>query len=485
MNLKLKNFTKDSLYYGIGDGLGRLTSILLLPILSRIFMPSDYGIIDLLTASYAFFFVVINLNVLSGFQKFFYQVSGKQKRILVTTVIATLLFFVLLVSVLLVIFSEKLSLIFFGKRDYACAIAILSSCLPFEMLYNSLLMLLRLQRKAILFSVMNITRIIFVTMATYICVVILTTGISGVFIAKIISLSTISIGLLIIQRHEFTTKFNFKAFKNVFFFSLPGHPSLIIKSIMDVLPRYILSYYSTLTAVGLFGVAFRISKTLDMYINAFNRAWNPFAFLNAGKPDEKYLYEKIFKLYSASLIFFGIILTLFAKEALIILTPAKYHSAFILVGGICFYLAVRGVILIFSTAFYTINMVKHTSYLNLIHIMTFIPCAMLLVPRYNVYGLIIAMDIGIIIYFLCYMIMTIINFKFFIPFKKLALFLVVGALGVACLNHLIIPFWEDLLLKILFTFIYLILLYLLLLDKNEKNIIQKKIYFILKKLPAN
>ena len=88
---KLKGLAKDTLLYGLGDSLRRITGIILVPILSRIFVPADYGIIDLLSISYNFTLLAIGFNLLTGLQKFYFERTGEQRRILVSSVILGLI----------------------------------------------------------------------------------------------------------------------------------------------------------------------------------------------------------------------------------------------------------------------------------------------------------------------------------------------------------------------------------------------------------
>jgi O-antigen/teichoic acid export membrane protein len=92
---KLKSFTKDSLVYGVGDALGRLVSLVMLPILSRAFLPADYGAIDLLTVGYAFILIGISLNINPGITKNYYTMNGTERKRLVSSAS----FFTLLISI--------------------------------------------------------------------------------------------------------------------------------------------------------------------------------------------------------------------------------------------------------------------------------------------------------------------------------------------------------------------------------------------------
>lgn len=413
MNSKLREFAKDSVLYSLGDWLSKLGSLILVPILSRIFLPSDYGLIDLLNTSYAFLLIVVSLNMDAGLQKFFYQREGRERNTLVSSSILFRLIFSGLISATVLISSRDLSMLVFSTSEYASVIFLLALILPMEDLYSQLMLLLRLDRKAISFSVYNISQIVISPILTYLCVVVLRQNILGVFMARFANIAIMSLLLLVQQRSYFTTAIRMREAIQLMKFSLPGLPDIVQLNIMNLLPRYLLAGFSTLTAVGLFGIADRIAKTIDMFKTAFNRAWNPFAFSNAGKEDEKYLYEKIFKLFALFLLLLVITLTFFAREILALLTPPKYHSAATLVGGLCVYYALRALTLVYSTGLYSANKVAHTSLMSTIQLAVFTSSALLLIPRFGVAGLVLSLDVAMGINFICYALTV----KKYFPFK--------------------------------------------------------------------
>lgn len=243
MNDKLSGFAKDSLLYGLGDGLGQLGSIILLPILSRIFLPADYGIIDLLTVSYGFLLITIRFNILTGLQKFYYLTTGEERRVLVTSVLLALTAFSSFIAILVAQFSRDISVLSFDTQVYYIPITILACCLPLETLSISLLLLLRLKRRAVVFSLYNIITIVLTVSLTFACVVWLETGIKGIFIARITTFGILVPCLLFQQRDEVIRKVNVKSFWNLLAFAMPGHPSILMASLLNVIPIYTGSFF--------------------------------------------------------------------------------------------------------------------------------------------------------------------------------------------------------------------------------------------------
>ena len=452
---KILGFSKDTIIYGIGDGLGKLVALVMLPILSRVFIPSEYGIIDLLTVSYTFILFISRLGISSGIQRYYYLRSEEYSKRMISSTVFFIIPIQCLLTLCLITFAIPLSNLLPDSSNKQLSIIILALCLPVEQMLNFLVLLLRLDRMPAFFSAANIARIIITPLLTYILVVPLNKGIPGVFMAKIIALALITGCLMFVLRKKFTTKINFKIFKEVFLFSFPGFPGLLIKQILPLLPRYLLALYSPMAAVGLFGIAFRVASTMKLYVTSFNRAWNPFAYSNAGSPDEKKLYEIVFKYFGASLIIFCTTLSLFAKEVITVLTPEKYHSAYTLVPGISMYFGIEGLILVLSTILYTNEKVIWTSYLNIIQIIIFFISGFILIPVYNAAGVVAAMDISMVLYFLLYLMISLKTFYFHASKAKLCALVLIASIAIIIFNA-----FSNLNL-IALKFLFLVLLFLL------------------------
>ncbi len=480
MNYKLKEFAKDSLYYAVGQWIGKLGGLILVPILSRIFLPGDYGIIDLLNTSYMFALMVISLNIDSGVQKFYFLREGEERKILLSSTMAFRFVSSIMVAALVAAFSGQISRLAFPGRSYAVEISLLCAVLPFEDLNAQLMLLLRLNRKALSFSIYNVSQVIIQPLLTYFLVVTLGQNMKGVFMARLATVLIITAPLLVQQRKLFTREIKLGEAVGIMKFSLPGLAAIVQGNVMTLIPRYILAYYSGLTAVGLYGIADKMSNTIEMFKTSFNRAWNPFAFANAGQPDEKFLYEKVFRYFSFFLLLLVATLTFFAREILWLLTPPKYYSAATLVGGICVYYAIRALTLIFSTGLYSSNKVAHTSFLAIVQMTVFLVVAAVLVPHYGSTGLVLSLDVTAVVYFVFYG-MTV---KKFFPFsfssgRLIAAFALVlfggGYVNYASMamgnNSNIYMFFQ----KLALLFLYAIVSYYIILTRGERNEIGKRI----------
>jgi O-antigen/teichoic acid export membrane protein len=480
MSSKLREFAKDSVYYALGDWISKVGALILVPILSRIFLPGDYGIIDLLNTTYIFLLMLTGLNIDSGMQKFFYLREGEDRKVLISSSMIFRAVFSCLVATAVILASRRLSVFAFNRPDYYIEISLLAAVLPIEDNYAQMMLLLRLNRKAVAFSAYNICQVVIQPITTWVCVVSLGQHLKGVFISKLATIAFMTVLLLIQQRAYFTRKIRLHEAIGIMRFSLPGLPDIVQNNIMNLLPRYFLLHFSTLTAVGLFGIADRVARTVDMFKASFNRAWNPFAFANAGKEDERYLYEKVFKLFAGGLLLLAVVLTFFAREILAILTPPRYHSAAILVGGLTLFYALRALTLVYSTGLYSVNRVVNTSYMASVQLAAFVVCSFFLVPRYGATGLMVSLDAAAILFFACYTVTV----KRYFAFGLSARRLLTAFIPAAGAGYVLFQTWQgtgnsviggDSLLKFALLSVYMCAAYYILLTMDERHAVESRI----------
>lgn len=434
---KLKGLSRDALIYGVGDALGRMIGLIMLPILSRIFGPADYGAIDLLAISYQFLLTTLNLGVPSGVQRFYFRGDTSERNTMLTSCLALLVVLATVGGIVVALFAPHLSAMIIGDpQSLRIPILLLALQLPIEQVWVYQILLLRMQRRAVAFAMASIAMVIITPTLTFLFVVTLRLGLTGVFSAGIIAFSVVTVGLILLNRNQFSNRISYGSMREVVRFTLPGHPGQLVRQSMTILPRYLLAHFAPLTAVGLFGIASRVSSVVRIYVEAFNRSWNPFAYANEGSVDEKRIYEVVFKMMFMSLVVITTGISFLAPEVLALLTPVGYEGAAYLVPGVVVYLGVDGLILILSTVLYTRDRVQWTSYLGLLKLGVLLVVGLALVPRYHATGLVIALVAAALAHLISYVRVVQSVFRLDIPSRRMISLTIVASMMVQAMNQL-------------------------------------------------
>lgn len=76
----LKQITGDSLIYGISGVVSKMIGIFLVPIYTRLFLPKDYGIINLVNTTFILLTILIVCGLDSSFARWFYDSEDETER---------------------------------------------------------------------------------------------------------------------------------------------------------------------------------------------------------------------------------------------------------------------------------------------------------------------------------------------------------------------------------------------------------------------
>src|SRR5690606_14334632 len=104
-NLKL--LVSDSLIYGISGILTRFIGVFLTPIYTRVYSPSDYGIIGVLTNGYFLISIILVLALDNSTARWFYDTEiTKERKIIINTWLWFYLVFSLLAAVFFIVTAD-------------------------------------------------------------------------------------------------------------------------------------------------------------------------------------------------------------------------------------------------------------------------------------------------------------------------------------------------------------------------------------------
>lgn len=385
---QIKQLAGDSLIYGISGVVTRMIGIFLIPIYTRIFVPKDYGIINLINTTFFLIGILVVCALDNATGRWFYDSIDKEDhkksfgawfwwQLILSGVIA----------VIIIILSPCLSNIFFkedGKPIYLIlsAIGLITNILP-SIINNWY----RVHRRAIATVSFALAQTLVTIALSVLFVIILQWKITGVFAAMVISSAVFS--LVAIQQMKgwlgirYFDKIRLKAMLK---YSLPFIPAALAYWLLNSTDSYFLAYFKNKAEVGLFGIGASLAAGVGLFTSAFQQAWGPFAFSIMNNSNAKLVYAKVFLLYGYVIGLLAALLMLFAPEILKLLTAPAYWDAAWVAGILGYNLLIIGFTYIASigasiakkTASYGVAMVLATVLTMLLNI--------ILIPKYGKEG---------------------------------------------------------------------------------------------------
>ncbi|MDY0083130.1 MAG: oligosaccharide flippase family protein, partial [Ignavibacteriaceae bacterium] len=225
MKDKLKELTKDTAIYGISTMLGRFLNFLLVPFYTNIFLPADYGVINVLYSYIAIFNILFIYGMDSAYLKYAaFKEIGDEKDNFSTPYISIFSTSIIFLFVFIIL---KNPIAAFIEIDASQNYLIVLSALIMFFDANSVIpfLKLRLDRKAKLFSALRVANILLNIGLNIFLIIKLKWGIEAVFVSNLIATIVTWLLVLPIVVSNFRFSFHTKLFKKLLKFGLPYLPA--------------------------------------------------------------------------------------------------------------------------------------------------------------------------------------------------------------------------------------------------------------------
>jgi O-antigen/teichoic acid export membrane protein len=321
-NLKLT--IKNSLVYGLGNVSLKITGLILIPIYTntKFLSLEDYGVLGMLEILAQLSVAIIELSLNQSLTRWYWDPDYRKKqRSMFFTVIMTILGVALILNSLLFPSKEWLSNILFSQSEKAVFLQLMFLSATFDVFVGSIQTLLKLQQKAVLFSITNIIKLS-VTLGTIILLIVhFHRSVDGIFLGQI-SGSLVFILILapyILKNLEI--RFEASVLKEMLTYSYPLIIASVSAILLNTLDRYFLNYYSNLKEVGLYSLGFKIANTVKvLVVMSVQMAVSPILFQMMNSPERYRFYSKYMTYFAFATMFMVLGMSLFGREIIKVIT---------------------------------------------------------------------------------------------------------------------------------------------------------------------
>ncbi|MDR3011468.1 MAG: oligosaccharide flippase family protein [Sphingobacterium sp.] len=334
----MKDFLKSFFSFGFATSIEKLLSFILLPFYTRVFGSGNYGVIDLVQIFITFLSIFCLLQLETSLQRFYFIYSeSKNRKAMITGIFVVVCSLSLLFSISCVLLSKFISVWLFNTDLYWIAIIIASIQMPFVNFSILSLIILRFEKenKKFLFSILIK---VFVTLITTFCFVkLLKLGINGVF-ASIFFAALISfVYQFFITKKHFTIHLDREILKRCVGYALPQFPARLGSASISYANRFFMLAFISVSAIGVYSVSLKLASAVQLIYTAFAMAWNPFMFAQFERKNHKEVFAKVLDLLSVIVFPVIILLSLFSKEIIQIVSSKEFFEAKYYLGGLALY----------------------------------------------------------------------------------------------------------------------------------------------------
>jgi len=480
---KLNPFKKlagETVIYGMSSIVGRFLNWWLMPLYVSLFAPEEYGIVTNLYSYVAFFMVFLTYGMETGFFRFASKSTERDK--VYSTSLISLFTSSALFLIIVVFFKSTLAgLINYPNHpEYILWLGIILAIDAFTAIPFAKL---RLNNRPLKFAFIKLVNIGF-NIAFNLFFLLLcpkltdnnphsilnfvyspTIGIGYVFISNMLA-SAITMVMLLPEIFKIRFHFELRLLYKILSYSFPilivGLAGITNQHIDKILiPFLIPESGHPMEQLGIYGAVVRIAVLMNMFIQAFRYAFEPFFFSHTEGKDDKQIHANIMKYF----VIFGLLIFLVMIlyiDVIKIIIPASYYEGLSVVPVILLANLFFGIYFALSLWYKLTDMTRYGAYIAIFGSVITITLNVILIPLYGYKGSAITLLI-------CFFTMMLISYffgkKYYpIPYniKRIGFyFLVAGTVFLLSKTTYALTTSVKLLLHTIYIFLFLFSVYML------------------------
>ena len=324
----LKQLAGQTMIYGLSTILARIINFLFVPIYTRLLTPESYGVVTEFMAYIAVLQVVLVLGLETGCFRFANKEGVDPKKVysnaFVTVFCISATFLALMIA-----FAGPISSAL-GYDGYSSCIMYMGGILSIDAITAILFAKLRQEGRALKFAIFKTIKIITETGANLLLFLWFPKHVESAqwllhfipanpdfsYVIFAIFLSCLVCGLLFIPDYlKLSFRLEPKLLRQMLAYSLPLMVAALPGVVNDFLDRILFRYFDTnadawRSSLGLYQAAVKLAVIMNLFIQMFRYAAEPFFFRRAREKDSKDLYALVQEYFTAfcGLVFLGVIL---------------------------------------------------------------------------------------------------------------------------------------------------------------------------------
>ncbi len=340
----LKQLAGQTVIYGLSTILARIINFLFVPIYTRLLSPESYGVVTEFMAYIAVLQVVLVLGLETGCFRFANKEGVDPKKVYSSAFVTVFCVSATFLALMIAFATPIASML--GYEGYQSCIMYMGGILALDAVTAILFAKLRQENKALKFAIFKTIKIITETAANLILFLWFPKNVDSArwllhfipetpdfsYVIFSIFISCIVCGFLFIP--DFT-KLSFrldpKLLKQMLAYSLPLMVAALPGVVNDFLDRILFRFFDTnadawRSSLGLYQAAVKLAVIMNLFIQMFRYAAEPFFFRRAREKDSRQLYASVQEYFTAfcGLVFLGVILYI---DVIALILGPQFRSA--------------------------------------------------------------------------------------------------------------------------------------------------------------
>ena len=324
----LKQLAGQTVIYGMSTILARIINFLFVPIYTRLLSPESYGVVTEFMAYIAVLQIVLVLGLETGCFRFANKEGVDPKKVYSSAFVTVFCVSATFLALMIAFASPIASAL--GYDGYSACIMYMGGILALDAVTAILFAKLRQEGKALKFAILKTIKIITETAANLVLFLWFPSHVDAApwllrfipatpdfsYVIFAIFISCIVCGLLFVpDLLKFSFRLDPKLLRQMLAYSLPLMVAALPGVVNDFLDRILFRYFDTnadawRSSLGLYQAAVKLAVIMNLFIQMFRYAAEPFFFRRAKEKDSRVLYASVQEYFTAfcGLVFLGVIL---------------------------------------------------------------------------------------------------------------------------------------------------------------------------------
>ena len=324
----LKQLAGQTVIYGLSTILARIINFLFVPIYTRLLTPESYGVVTEFMAYIAVLQVVLVLGLETGCFRFANKEGVDPRKVYANAFVTVFCVSVTFLALMLA-FANPISSAL-GYDGYSSCIRYVGGILALDSITAIMFAKLRQESKAFKFAIIKTVKIITETAANLVLFLWFPKHVDSAswllnfipatpdfsYVIFAIFVSCVVCALLFIPDFlKLTFKLDGKLLRQMLSYSLPLMVAALPGVVNDFLDRILFRYFDTnadawRSSLGLYQAAVKLAVIMNLFIQMFRYAAEPFFFRRSQEKDSRQLYASVQEYFTAfcGLVFLGVIL---------------------------------------------------------------------------------------------------------------------------------------------------------------------------------
>ena len=340
----LKQLAGQTVIYGMSTILARIINFLFVPVYTRLLTPESYGVVTEFMAYIAVLQVVLVLGLETGCFRFANK-EGIEPRKVYSNAFVTVFCISATFLALMIAFAGPIASVL-GYSGYESCIMYMGGILALDAITAILFAKLRQENKALKFAIFKTIKIVTETVANLVLFLWFPSHVDSArwllrfipanpdfsYVIFAIFISCIVCGLLFIPEYlRMSFRLDPKLLRQMLAYSLPLMVAALPGVINDFLDRILFRYFDTnaeawRSSLGLYQAAVKLAVIMNLFIQMFRYAAEPFFFRRSREKDSRELYASVQEYFTAfcGLVFLGVILYI---DVIALILGPQFRSA--------------------------------------------------------------------------------------------------------------------------------------------------------------